>query len=109
MAVTVSESAAERVQKLLADQGRPATAGLRLRVRGGGCSGFMYEFDLEDAPGEEDSVTEMRGVRVFVDPKSALFLDDSHIDWETDLMGSRFKISNPQAKATCSCGESFTA
>jgi len=109
MAITLSESAARRVQSLIADQGRPETAGLRLRVRGGGCSGFMYELDLDDAPREGDQITEIHGVRVFVDPRSALLLDESHIDWETDLMGSRFKISNPQAKATCSCGESFTA
>lgn len=109
MAITISESAAERVDNLLAQQGRPETAGLRLRIRGGGCSGFMYELDLDDAPGDGDEVYEQHGVRVFLDPKSALLVEDSHIDWESSLMGSRFKITNPQAKATCSCGESFTA
>ena len=109
MVVTLSEGAAERIRDLLAQQDRPEGSGLRLKVRGGGCSGLMYEMDLSDGPEEGDQVAEQHGVRVFVDPKSALFVQDSHIEWESDLMGSRFKIGNPQAKASCSCGESFTA
>ena len=109
MAVTLTESAADRVRDLISEQKRPETAGLRLRVRGGGCSGYMYELDLDDTPEEDDDVIEVHGVRLFVDPKSAPILGDSQIDWETSLMGAQFKISNPQAKATCSCGESFTA
>jgi iron-sulfur cluster assembly protein len=94
---------------MLVQQGRPEEAGLRLRVRGGGCSGLMYEMDLEDRPGDGDLVAEQHGVRVFVDPKSAEFVQSSHIDWESEIMGSRFRISNPQARASCSCGESFHA
>jgi len=109
MIVTLSERAAERIRHLLVKQDRPEGAGLRLRVRGGGCSGLQYEMDLADAPDEGDHIAEQHGVRVFVDPKSAAFVESSHIDWESEIMGSRFRISNPQARASCSCGESFHA
>ena len=79
-----------------------------MKITSGGCSGFQYSMDLADAPGPKDFVVEENGARVFLDPKSALYLAGSTIDFLSgDLMGARFEIQNPRAVAKCSCGSSF--
>ncbi|MEM7508534.1 MAG: iron-sulfur cluster insertion protein ErpA [Pseudomonadota bacterium] len=81
---------------------------LRVAVLGGGCSGFSYEFALEDAPGEDDMVIEGEGQKVLIDPESLPFLSGSVIDFKDELIGARFAVDNPNATSTCGCGTSFS-
>ena len=83
-------------------------AGLRIAVKGGGCSGLAYSMEWAEKPRERDKVFERDGVRVFVDPKSYLYLMGTELVFEETLMASGFKLSNPNVKAACGCGESFT-
>jgi len=106
--IRVSESAAARVSSLLTKQGRPQGA-LRVAVIGGGCSGLQYKMDLVDGPANRDIMVESNTVRVVVDPKSALFVSGSELDFSDDLQKGGFKVTNPNAVAHCSCGESFAA
>ncbi len=105
--VTLTEPARREVARLLQDDGRP-DAGLRLAVAGGGCSGLSYTLEFsEQEPG--DTVTEMaEGLRVFVDPKSVLYLKGVTLDFESGLAGRGFVFRNPNAANTCGCGESFS-
>ena len=108
MAIIVSDKAIEEIRKAA---GKRATLpkGLRVGIRGGGCTGFSYLFEWSDSePRAEDKVlaSEDGQVRVFVDPKSYVFLDGSTLDYATTLMGRGFKWLNPNAKGTCGCGES---
>lgn len=105
--VTVTETAAEKIRDLLERQGQ-SSYGLRLKVAGGGCSGLMYKLSFEDAPRDDDSTIEERGVKLFVDLKSALYLTGSELDYDDGLMGTGFQIKNPNAKNQCGCGESFS-
>lgn len=105
--VTVTEKAAKKVAQLLVKQGKPEGA-LRVRVVGGGCSGLQYKLDLETAPGADDAVIEITGVKLVVDPASALYLMGSQLDYVESLKFSGFRINNPNAVAECSCGQSFT-
>ncbi|HSF18558.1 MAG TPA: iron-sulfur cluster insertion protein ErpA [Vicinamibacteria bacterium] len=104
--VTLTELAATKVHEFLEQNGRPE-AGLRVRVVGGGCSGFQYQLALDEAASEGDEVFEQNGVRLFVDPRSYLYLDGTEIDYVEDIMGSGFRFSNPNATGSCGCGESF--
>ena len=106
--VKVTEPAAHKLTSLLTRQGRPQGA-LRVAVIGGGCSGLQYRMDLVDGPANRDIMVESAGVRVVVDPKSALFVSGSLLDFSDDLQKGGFKVTNPNAVAHCSCGESFTA
>lgn len=103
--VSVTEAAAAEVKKLLASE--PGKTGLRLGIRGGGCSGMSYGlgFDVQEA---NDHVVEAHGVKVYVDPKSAIYLKGAMLDFQGGLEGKGFTIKNPQAKSSCGCGESFT-
>ncbi|HWE15615.1 MAG TPA: iron-sulfur cluster insertion protein ErpA [Hyphomicrobiaceae bacterium] len=103
--VTVSDRAARRIAQIVA--GDPATPMLRVSVEGGGCSGFQYKFDLVAERDAEDLVIEKGGARVLVDPVSLGLLNGSEIDFVEDLMGSAFKVKNPNATASCGCGTSF--
>jgi iron-sulfur cluster assembly accessory protein len=105
--LTVTEPAAEKIQGLLEREGHP-DFGLRMRVVGGGCSGLQYKFEFEETPNDDTNVIESRGVRVFIDMKSALYLAGSEIDYDDGLMGQGFKINNPNATNQCGCGESFS-
>ncbi len=107
MPLVVTESAVRRIRTLQQKENRPAAA-LRLRIIAGGCSGMQYRMDLADAPRPTDVVVAEQGVHVFVDPKSMTYLRASKLDWEEDLFGGQFKITNPNAKHSCSCGLSFT-
>lgn len=106
--VKVSDAAALKVRTLLDRQGRPAGA-LRVAVLGGGCSGLQYKMDLVDGPVARDILVESAGVKVVVDPKSALFVSGSLVDYSDDLQKGGFKVTNPNAVSHCSCGESFSA
>jgi iron-sulfur cluster assembly accessory protein len=103
--VSMSASAARRLTKILnADQG----AALRISVKGGGCSGFQYSFDIEKARAEGDLVVERDGAVILVDPVSLEYMKGSEVDFVDDLMGQSFKVKNPNAVASCGCGVSFT-
>lgn len=103
--VGVTEVAVEEVKKLLAKE--PGTSGLRLEVRGGGCSGMSYGLSFDNAR-ENDNIVETHGIKVFIDPKSAIYLKGTVLDFDGGLEGKGFAIKNPQAKGTCGCGQSFT-
>jgi iron-sulfur cluster assembly accessory protein len=102
-------AASDRLRSLLRKQGREETGALRVAVVGGGCSGLQYKMDLVDGPADRDILVESAGVRVVIDPKSALFVTGSELDFSDDLQNGGFKVSNPNAVVTCSCGESFAA
>ena len=106
--VKLTASAADKVTSLLQRQGRPEGV-LRVAVLGGGCSGLQYKMDLQDTPANRDILVESQGVRVVVDPKSALYVTGSELDYQSGLEDSGFKVNNPNAATTCSCGESFSA
>ncbi len=105
--VKLTPSAAQKVSSLLARQGRPGGV-LRVAVVGGGCSGLQYKMDLQDGPANRDILVETAGVRVVVDPKSALYVTGSELDY-LDALDGGFKVKNPNAATSCSCGESFSA
>lgn len=100
----VAESAAEKINALRANH--PEADGLRIRVRGGGCSGLQYEFVM-DAQHERDNVFEADGARVLVDPKSLLFVRGSEFIYSKTLMLEEFQLTNPNVKSKCGCGTSF--
>jgi iron-sulfur cluster assembly accessory protein len=104
--ISVTEKAVCKLASLLEEKGNPDGA-LRLAVVGGGCSGLQYVMDLIDGPKERDILVPTRNVRLVVDPKSALFVSGSVLDYSDDLQKGGFKITNPNAAAHCSCGESF--
>jgi len=106
--IKLSESAGHKVTTLLTKQGRPGGV-LRVAVVGGGCSGLQYKMDLQDAPANRDFLVESAGVKVVVDPKSALYVTGSELDYVEALTDGGFKVKNPNAATTCSCGESFSA
>lgn len=106
--IKVTENASRKLNSLLEKQGRPSGA-LRVAVIGGGCSGLQYKMDLVDGPANRDILVESSNVRVVVDPKSALFVSGSLLDFSDDLQKGGFKVTNPNAVAHCSCGESFAA
>ena len=106
--VKLTASAANKVSTLLTKQGRPMGV-LRVAVVGGGCSGLQYKMDLQDGPASRDILVESGGVRVVVDPKSALYVTGSELDYIEALQDGGFKVKNPNAATSCSCGESFSA
>jgi len=105
--VDVTPNAIRRIRFLREKESRPEAA-LRLRIIAGGCSGMQYRMDLADAPRTTDQVVVADDAKVFVDPKSMTYLKGSKLDYEEDLLGGQFKIVNPNAKHSCSCGLSFT-
>ena len=107
--IKILPNASERLTGLLKKQGRAEHGALRVAVIGGGCSGLQYKMDLVDGPANRDIMVESSGVRVVIDPKSALFVSGSELDFSDDLQSGGFKVSNPNAIVTCSCGESFAA
>ena len=105
--IKLTVNAAQKVTSLLTRQGRPNGV-LRVAVVGGGCSGLQYKMDLQDGPASRDILVESGGVRVVVGPKSALYVTGSELDFIGALDGG-FKVKNPNAATSCSCGESFSA
>ncbi|MFO0807156.1 MAG: iron-sulfur cluster assembly accessory protein [Gemmataceae bacterium] len=110
--VTITEKAAEEVKRIIADQQQAGAAEklyLRLRVVGGGCSGFQHKLDLDPQVSPKlDDVFQIHGVDVVVDKRSLLYLDGVTVDFHNDLNKRGFSVSNPQAKSTCGCGSSFS-
>ena len=106
MDVTVTERAARRIGEIL--KGEPVGTMLRVSVEGGGCSGFQYKFDIEQAQAADDLVITRDGATVLIDQVSLGYLAGSEIDFVDDLIGASFRVNNPQATASCGCGTSFT-
>ena len=106
--IKLTSGAGKKVASLLTKQGRAAGV-LRVAVVGGGCSGLQYKMDLQDGPANRDILVESAGVRVVVDPKSALYVTGSELDYVDALQDGGFKVKNPNAATSCSCGESFSA
>ncbi|MCL4845742.1 MAG: iron-sulfur cluster insertion protein ErpA [Acidobacteria bacterium] len=108
--ISVTPMAAEKITELLTEE-QKLGAGLRVFVQGGGCSGFQYGLMIEEgeADAEADRVIESHGVRLFVDPISARYLQGAEVDFIDNLSGGGFTIRNPNAKTTCGCGSSFSA
>ena len=106
--IKVLDGASAHLNSILSKQGR-ADGALRIAVIGGGCSGLQYKMDLTDGPRDRDIVVKSNAVNVVIDPKSALFVAGSELDYSDDLQQGGFKVSNPNAQVTCSCGESFAA
>ena len=107
--IKVMPNAANKLTSLLSKQGRAEHGALRVAVVGGGCSGLQYKMDLVDGPANRDIMVVSGEVRVVIDPKSALFVSGSELDFSDDLQSGGFKVKNPNAVVTCSCGESFAA
>ncbi len=106
--VTMTSSATEKVQDFIQEYGVEGDVGLRVAVLPGGCSGFQYGLNVEDGPEADDEVLDVNGVRVFVDPFSAQYLEGVEIDYVTSMMGQGFTFQNPKASGGCGCGSSFT-
>ena len=108
--IHLSERAAERIRALLAKEGVAAeTGGLRVGVQGGGCSGLSYAMRLDTQARDRDKIFEEHGARIFVDPKSLLYLSGTTLDYEVTVMRQGFVFQNPNAARNCGCGSSFTA
>lgn len=113
MPIQLTDKASEELKNLLEKEMGSGNlkegAGLRLMVVGGGCSGFTYKMGFDENVQETDRVDEIKGVRVLVDNKSALYLDGTEVDFQDSLMGRGFVFNNPNASGTCGCGSSFSA
>ncbi len=108
--ILVTERAIKRIRATMAKEGiSPEQGGLRLGVMGGGCSGLSYSIKFDTRPRERDRVYEFDGVRVFVDPKSVLYLHGMTLDYEETLMRQGFNFTNPNSARSCGCGSSFTS
>ena len=106
--ITITAKAATEIQKIIAQENSGALA-LRVGVQGGGCSGLSYFLSLDKDPRPDDKVFESSGVKVYLDSKSALYLEDTQVDFTDGLQGSGFTFNNPNAVRTCGCGNSFSA
>ena len=106
MTISLTESAAKKIQGFMKETDKEGY-GLRMRVAGGGCSGLQYQLGIDEQAAAGDKVLESNGVKIFVDLKSALYLAGVEVDYIEGLMESGFKITNPNAKSTCGCGQSF--
>jgi len=107
--VQVTDTAAERINALLEQDGKRESHGLRMKVVGGGCSGLQYQLCFDDAAKDGDADFRSSGVRLLIDEKSALYLVGCRLDFVDTLQESGFKIENPNASNTCGCGQSFAA
>jgi len=105
--ISLTGKAVEAVDRFISSANKPI-AGLRIQVEGGGCSGFKYTMRLEEASAANDQIVDCGGVKVLVDENSAIMLENVTVDFVDSIEGSGFKFENPNAKATCGCGESFT-
>ena len=105
--IELKPAAAEKIRDLSAEENNPDLK-LRIFVQGGGCSGFSYGFTFDEVKAEDDFDLELQGVHLLVDSMSAQYLTGVTVDYTEDLMGSEFKISNPNATTTCGCGSSFS-
>ena len=110
MGIQLTARAAEEVKTVLEQQSlSPETVWLRLRVKGGGCSGFTYSLDLTDTKDQQDKEFDSHGVRVICDAESYPYLNGTTLDFKDEIMGRGFVFNNPNATSSCSCGSSFSA
>lgn len=105
--VTLTESAAHKLQSVMSDKGLAGSHGLRVFVQGGGCGGMQYGMMFDNDPRDGDEVYEEHGLRVYVDSTSLFYIDGAQIDYVDNLMGGGFHIENPNAVSSCGCGSSF--
>lgn len=105
--VTLTQTAAERLQSIMTEKGMADTHGLRVFVKGGGCGGMQYGMTFESAERDGDEVTLQHGMSIYVDPMSMFYVTGASIDYVDSLMGGGFHIENPNAVSTCGCGSSF--
>jgi iron-sulfur cluster assembly protein len=106
--VLLTEKALRMVKLTREQEGMDPSCGLRIAVRGGGCSGFEYAIDFEREPRDNDLVLEYDGLRLYIDPISGRFLEGTTIDYSLGMTGTGFKFHNPKASGTCGCGSSFS-
>ena len=106
--VTVTEKAAEKVRNFATNQGLSDGFGLKVGVKGGGCSGLTYVLSIDGSPSEEDKIIEDKGIRLFIPKKSYVYLAGTELDFSDGLNGKGFTFSNPNATSTCGCGTSFS-
>ena len=106
MGITLTQQAADHVGRYLQKRGKGV--GVRLGVRTTGCSGLAYKLEFVDAPADDDQIFESFGIKVFVDAKSMPYIDGTELDYAREGLNEGFKFSNPNEKANCGCGESFT-
>ena len=106
LTITLTERAAQKIREVMKQSGKEQ-GGLRMRVVGGGCSGLQYQMAIDEVPQPKDKVLKSQDIQIFVDLKSMLYLAGAQVDYIEDLMRSGFEITNPNAKSTCGCGESF--
>src|SRR6201993_690300 len=107
--IQVTEKAIAKIRSTMAKEGiSPEQGGLRLGVQGGGCSGLSYNIRFDSQPRERDRIFQYDDIRVFVDPKSFVYLNGITLDWEESLMQRGFVFRNPNAKKSCGCGSSFS-
>ena len=105
--ITLTPKAVTEVRRLKSSNSIPEAHGLRVSVKGGGCSGLSYVLGFDEAPKEKDVVMEVEGMRVFVDPKSMFYISGTVLDFSDGLNGKGFVFNNPKAQRTCGCGSSF--
>ncbi|MGD8327588.1 MAG: iron-sulfur cluster assembly accessory protein [Sphingomonadales bacterium] len=106
-ALQITDAAAERIKYLLEKRGKPS-AGIRLGTKTAGCSGLKYDVDYVDEPNPMDEVVETKGVKLYIDAMSLMYLLGSTMDYEEDTFSTGFSFTNPNEKGRCGCGESFT-
>ena len=106
--IEITTSAGQEIARLIDLEKPGESGGLRLFVKGGGCSGMLYDMKIVESPEEKDKIFEVDNVRVFVDPKSYLFLNGTTVDFKESLMGRGFVFENPNASNSCGCGTSFS-
>lgn len=107
--VAVTDKARDELRRVFAENDLPEGAGLRIGVKGGGCSGFSYVMGFDGAPTEDDHVIDVDGLTLFVDRKSALYLEGTVLDYVETIQQKGFVFQNPNATGTCGCGNSFSA
>ena len=105
--ISLTAKAATEVRRLMSSNNIPETHGLRVSVKGGGCSGLSYVLGFDESPSEKDTVMQVEGLRVFVDPKSLFYISGTVLDFSDGLNGKGFVFNNPKASKTCGCGSSF--
>jgi iron-sulfur cluster assembly protein len=106
--ITVTPRAIAEVKKLIAQNHTDGKVGLRVGVKGGGCSGLSYVLDFEKTPRDDDRILDFDGVAIYLDPKSAIYLKGTELDFSDGLNGKGFSFVNPNAQRTCGCGSSFS-
>ena len=107
--INISDRAAKEIKKVMSENDIPETFGLRMGVKGGGCSGFSYVLGFDEKAKETDKVIDLNGLKVYVDEKSLPYLSGVVLDYQDGLSGKGFTFENPNATRTCGCGSSFSA